>query len=481
MKDSYIKESIDEVEQYLDKKQSVDELLGQTDKVKSIIMGSNYWNDRKKIIEQVLRHNVCINTEEIVENGEFISNGYQKSRDKVIGYQYSIQGGSVIADLCNVFQVDIPQDLQTKFGPKLDLNPKGSSNFIGNCGEILSNLQKTLKGEISKTFNIDVNTKLSDDQIYQIVSRLPDYEEESKKLLLKSHRKTNEVENLDAELKQPTPDLFKLLEDENLETYINEYKGKSLEERKEDPLRQVFRWNQTTGNRNLDDTTKKQTIQQWFTGLMLNTSQEYRDNIYYVLLELFGKDFEFGGGYNGKITKANLWAKVDKKAVKAWYKKNKIQTDLFDDLEIENEQINIIKNGDVNIKLRPKSRKKTKQRSKTSKTGYKIGLGLDILITAIFAILAIKISLLFLISLIITVPIGIYCGIKLCGCCLGFGDNKIKKFGSGNDDGRIYDETYKTKEFEYGQIRNQPLMINEEYEYKNKNEKPVKIITGIDE
>ena len=458
MEDSYIKKSIDEVKQYLAEKQSVDELLGQTDKVKSIIMGSDYWNGREKIIKQVLRYNVCINQENIVEKGEFGVGGIYKYGDKVVGCKYSIQGGSVIADLCNAFQVDIPQDLQTKFGPKLNFQSEKSSDSADDYNKILSNLQQTLKKTISKTLNIDVNTKLSDDQIYQIVSRLPDHKEESKKLLLKSYRKTNGVENPDIKLEQPAPNLFNLLGDEKLETYINEYRNKSLEERKKDPLRQVFRWNENTGKCKLENMTQNKTIQQWFTGSMSQTAREHRDDIYFVLLELFGKDFEFGGyqyendGETKTVPKFKLWDKVNKKAVKDWYKEKKIHTDLFDDLQIEEEEKIVItekqndnninatakgnkslmkgKNSNMDISKKNKEKNGTeKKQSETSKTGYKIGLGLDILVTAIFAILAIKISLLFLISLAVTVPIGIYCGIELCGCCLSSVNGKIETSG----------------------------------------------------
>lgn len=503
MNDSYIKESIDELKQYLAEKQNVDKLLEQTDKVKSIIMESDYWNDRKKIIKQVLGCNVHINTENIVEKTEVSLLGCHKVEDKVVGYKCSIQGGSVIADLCNAFKVDIPQDLTTKFGQKLDFQPRESSNPIGNCGEILSNLQQTLKKEILETLNIDLNTKLSDDQIYQIVSRLPDYEEESKKLLLKSYRKTNGVENPDAELKQPNPDLFNLLEDKDLLKHINEYKKKSLEERKKDPLRMIFRCNRSTQNYDLNNITKNKTIKQWFESLIKGTPKEDRAGIYFVLLELFGKDFEFGGNTEYSIPKAKLWTKVDEKEAKEWYRKNMPDTDLFDNLQIgeeeeivtEEEKIVIteeqndndintlvkedkpsIKNKNFYMDISKKNEKKNrteKKQSETSKTGYKIGLFLDILITVLFIFLAIKISLLFLISLVVTLPIGIFCVIKLCECCLSSPANRIKLLYENSSD-FLYSETI---EPEYVTDQNN---ISLEGLENNEYEKPVKIVTKID-
>ena len=75
--------------------------------------------------------------------------------------------------------------------------------------------------------------------------------------------------------------------------------------------------------------------------------------------------------------------------------------------------------SDFNLRAKRRSRKGRRKESKTSNLVYKIGLFLDILITALLVYLAIKISLLFLISLVVTLPIGIFCAIKLCGCCLG--------------------------------------------------------------
>ena len=342
MSNSYIKKSIDAVKKYLTEKQSVDELLGQKDKVKPIIMESDYWKYKKKTIGQVLRYNVCINKKDIVKKPEAGLTDYQPFVDEVVGYKYSIQDGSVIADLCNAFKVDIPQDLTTKFGQKLASEFEEISNSVNNYDKALSQLQQTLKEQISKTLGTDVNTELSDDHIYQIVSRLPDYEEESKKLLLKSHRKTNGVENPDAKLEQPAPDLFKLLGDEDLKTHIDNYRQKPLEERAKDPLRMIFRCNRSTQNYKLDNITKNKTIKKWFEESINKTlAKKDKEDIYFVLLELFGKDFEFGGNYD--IPKAKLWDKVDEKEVREWYRKNMSDTDLFKDFITY--QKNLVING----------------------------------------------------------------------------------------------------------------------------------------
>ena len=508
MSNSYIKESIDAVKKYLAEKQSVDELLGQKDKVKPIIMESDYWKYKKKTIGQVLRYNVCINKKDIVKKPEAGLTDYQPVVDEVVGYKYSIQDGSVIADLCNAFKVDIPQDLTTKFGQKLASEFEEISNSVNNYDKALSQLQQTLKEQISKTLGIDVNTEeLSDDHIYQIVSRLPDYEEESKKLLLKSYRKTNGVENPDAKLEQPAPGLFNVLEDKNLKNYIDNYKSKSLEERKKDPLRMIFRWNHSTQNYKLDNIKD---IKEWFESLIKGTPKEDRAGIYFVLLELFGKDFEFGGGCNGTIPKTKLWDKVDEKEVREWYRKNMSDTDLFKDLEIEktclmkeedkeknnlntsdiieekinnkqNEKINTPKintsgnnknDSDFNLRAKRRSRKGRRKESKTSNLVYKIGLFLDILITALLVYLAIKISLLFLISLVVTLPIGIFCAIKLCGCCLGSRATTITS--PYNYNGNVPAETI---EHEYAPNQNN---ISLEGLENNEKGKPVTVIIKTD-
>ena len=514
MSNGYIKKSIDAVKKYLAEKQSVDELLGQTDKVKPIIMESDYWKYKKKTIWQVLRYNVCINKKDIVKKPEDGLIGYQPVVDEVVGYKYSIQDGSVIADLCNAFKVDIPQDLTTKFGQKLASEFEEISNSVNNYDKALSQLHQTLKEKISKTLDIGVNTELSDDHIYQIVSRLPDYEEESKKLLLKSHRKTNGVENPDAKLEQPAPDLFKLLGDEDLKTHIDNYRQKPLEERAKDPLRMIFRCNRSTQNYKLDNITKNKAIKQWFEESINKTlAKKDKEDIYFVLLELFGKDFEFGGNYD--IPKAKLWDKVDEKEVREWYRKNMPDTDLFDDLKkIEKKDdlnINIVENnlnennidvlepkneydkekdkpnkiGDsfdesgfkskeinTDIEINRNRSKRKRKKSKTSNLVYKIGLFLDILITALLVYLAIKISLLFLISLVVTLPIGIFCAIKLCQGCLSVDNQKIQS-PSISDDGFLYSETHEPED-----VPN----LNENYGLENggnnnNDEKPVIIFT----
>ena len=118
-----------------------------------------------------------------------------------------------------------------------------------------------------------------------------------------------------------------MFEDKNLLEHINKYKEKSLEERKKDPLRYVFRWNDGTQNHKLDNVTKDgKTIKKWFESLMEGSTKdekesENKETVYFVLLELFGKDFEFGGCQyhdNGikTIPKVKLWDKVNKKEVK---------------------------------------------------------------------------------------------------------------------------------------------------------------------
>ncbi len=225
-----------------------------------------------------------------------------------------------------------------------------------------------------------------------------------------------------------------LLEDANLKTCIDEYKKKSLAEREKDPLRMIFRWNRNAKNYNLNSIIKNKTIKLWFEDSMKKTPKENRQDIYFVLLELFGKDFEFGGEYDGEIPKAKLWDKVNEQEVRNWYKENKIQTDLFPDLKIEIEDSLNKNNFNFTNIINQNRSKRTRKEPKTSNLGYKIGLVLDILATALFIYLAIKIIWLFCLFLVITLPVGIFCAIKLCRSCLNSCDNKIKlPYENGND------------------------------------------------
>lgn len=133
---------------------------------------------------------------------------------------------------------------------------------------------------------------------------------------------------------------------------------------------------------------------------------------------------------------------------------------------------NNVNNDDVaGANLPSKHHKRTINGSKISNLGCKIGLCLDILITALLVYLAIKISLLFLISLVITVPIGIFCVIKLCQGCLSVDNKKIIVYDHEKDD--FFSET---SEPEYMPDQNNILLEDLEYNETIKK-KPVKIVT----
>ena len=166
-------------------------------------------------------------------------------------------------------------------------------------------------------------------------------------------------------------------------------------------------------------------------------------------------------------------------------------TDLFDDLQIGEEKKTVIieeqnynnidatakenksliKDKNFNMDISKKNKKKNgteKKQSKTSKTGYKIGLFLDILVTAVFVYLAITMSLYFLMALVVTVPLAIFFGLKLSASCLS---GSCFKFGSGHS--CKYEEEGDTLA---------PEKIPEQYieNDENKNEKPAKIVTKFD-
>ena len=448
MQRSYIKEQIDEVKKYLYQQQCVDKLYEDKDQLKEIVMTSNYWKNRRSIIASVVSGQKMVNKskfygEEKQKENPYMNDNSDKFEKIHTEDVYSIENGFVIFDLCQVFDVSISQDLKNIFGEKLNNQQNVKADAKVDYDEKIFALTSSLRKNIFQKCSFDTNAeKLSDDQIYQIVSKLPDFQTESKKLLLEHYKQDN---SLAAELKQPAPDLYNLLADKDLLTYIKEYKEKSLEDRKNDPLRYVFRWNSTTMNRNLDNETKTRTIKQWLASIMPEAFKQNGEDIYFILLELFGKDFEFGGGFEGKIPKARLWDKVDQKEVKEWYRKNMHDTDLFDDLKIEEEEKIVIeeektviieeqdynnidatakesksfmKDENFNMDIREKKNGTEKKQSKTSKTGYKIGLFLDILVTAVFVYLAITMSLYFLMALVVTVTLAIFFGCKLSASCL---------------------------------------------------------------
>lgn len=451
MQKSYIKEQINEVKKYLYQQQCVDKLYEDKDQLKEIVMTSNYWKNRRSIIASVVSGQNMVKKSTIYGDEKPKENPYMNNKsdeyEKIhTEDSYSIEDGFVIFDLCQVFDVPISQDLKNIFGEKLNNQQKVKADAQVDYDKKILALTSSLRKNIFQKCSFDTNAEeLFDDQIYQIVSKLPDFETEGKKLLLEFYK---QEKNPKEELKQPAPVLFNLLEDKNLKTYIDDYKTKSLKERSEDPLRYVFRWNNNTQNYNLNDMTKNKTIKQWFESLMTGTSEEDRQDVYFILLELFGKDFEFGGGFGGKIPKARLWDKVDKKEAREWYRKNMSDTDLFGDLQIEEEEKivteekktviieeqnynnidatakenkSLIKGKNFNMDISKKNGKENgteKKQSETSKTGYKIGLFLDILVTAVFVYLAITMSLYFLMALVVTVPLAIFFGLKLSARCL---------------------------------------------------------------
>ena len=477
MQKSYIEEQIDAVKEYLDCQKYIDELYEDKEQLKAIVINSDYWKNSQKVIQSVWIDKIEVDKSQTKYKNEL----------KNDEYRYFIPGGLVIASLCEIYELTIAEGLKKNFGEKLDVGYCTEHMIdVSNYNDQLCSLQEELKKQMKVKFNLNANDeKLSADKIYTIVSELHDFETESKKLLLEFYK---QEKNLKEEFECPHPHLFDLLRDNNLKTYIDDYKTKSLAEREKDPLRMIFRWNNNTQNYNLDNIKD---IKEWFTKSITGMPNENRKDIYFVLLELFGKDFEFGGGSDGEIPKVKLWDKVDEKEVREWYIKNMPDTDLFDDLQIGEEKKTVIieeqnynnidatakenksliKDKNFNMDISKKNKKKNgteKKQSKTSKTGYKIGLFLDILVTAVFVYLAITMSLYFLMALVVTVPLAIFFGLKLSASCLS---GSCFKFGSGHS--CKYEEEGDTLA---------PEKIPEQYieNDENKNEKPAKIVTKFD-
>ncbi len=330
-----------------------------------------------------------------------------------------------------------------------------------------------------------------------------------------------QLQNITHELYSWQLELCNFILAPDLKRYIDSYIRKPLSQRKIDPLRFLIPQMCSKDMFAIFDQDSSQAKREFFKLIERNSELKNvkdQQKVFYVLLELFDREragIDSKGYYHCNFRPLYSLTQSERNKVKIWYKKNMPDTDLFDDLEIENEEdkeqdeqesnINIIEsntyNSDPNNKGIDKQSgkintsdiiknnlgessssyvdtneisfnrsKKTIKKSKTLNLGYKIGLVLDILATAIFIYLAITISLYFLITLAITVPIGIFFGLRLCQGCLIFGDNKIKTFDVDNNDGHFYSETCEP-ENEPKQDQKHDLE-NDQY----KNDKPVKIV-----
>ena len=581
---SYVAKKIAEVEKYLDEVNNKNQLnekfekyyLEKQQNMKNDVITTGWYNELSEKVKGILDGSDLYNYQiEPTKAGVFLGSSFG---ERVVEYKgcFNVKHPSILAQLCEIYKVKIKDEICNKLGSNLDQkfimsaraplnnsqltlveyqkmnNQWANQEKVANalekaCKELLTKLRQKIAEEHEGKFNFfelspnkPKEWKWDDEAVYNLVSKLDEFKSNAKDIFLNKFREENEADDFDAKLEQPAPDLFSVLGDKNLKKYIDNYKSKSLEDRKKDPLRKVFRWNGNTQNYNLN---KMKPIKQWFEKTMDKTlAEKDKEDIYFVLLELFGKDFEFGGGSGDKIPKVKLCNEVDEKEARKWYKKNMSDTDLFDDLQIEIEEEekivieekteedklhgNIInenggglinksvsktntgnkqpktsetdyidlqieeekieektkegklhdniRNKNCNDGLINKSNRKTNtgnKQPKTSKTGYIIGFIADVLITSLFVYLGLS-SPLFFLALIITVPFGIFCVIKLCQGCLSV-DNKKIQSPSISDDDFLYSETH---EPEYVPDQNNILLEDLECNETIK-EKPVKIVT----
>ena len=403
---------------------------------------------------------------------------------------HSIKHYDLFVDLCDIYRIDISEMKNVFENGMIYIDDKKwceKYNLLVNQG------RQKLKTYLTKRYgqNFFENQEL----VYEILSKSNQFQKNIKEeLYVPFVQKTN---------KRPREqnyihviNLWDFLSAPDLENYIDQYIKKTLQERKNDPLRKILRFKNYLTNDDLRYGTEE--IKTFFTCQMVNTKVESREKVYFVLLELFGNEYVIASESN--IPKVKLLDKAieqDKDSkIKTYYKSNMIDTDLFDNdnaisVKKNNEEVKLISdinelstnNGINNIKQNiilthdrvltdSDHGKKGKQYSKGNKLVYKIGLCLDVLVTFVFIYFGIT-NPLFFIALVVTIPLGAFFGIKSCQGCLNSNPKNLKPNLNSNFGHRR--ETFdQIKDLKKEFVSNKNEFIDkDENEEKNENEELV--------
>lgn len=399
---------------------------------------------------------------------------------------HSIQHYDLFVDLCDIYRIDI-SEMQSVFeNGTIYIEDK---EWCEKYNLLVNQARQKLKTYLTKRYG--QNFFENQGCVYEILSKSNQFQKNIKEELYipfvqktnKRPRKQNYIHVIN---------LWDFLSAPDLENYVDQYIKKSLQERKNDPLRKILRFKNYLTSNDLRYGTKE--IKTFFTEKMVNTKAENREKIYFVLLELFGNEYEIASESN--IPKVKLLDKAiqeDKDGkIKSYYESNMIDTDLFDNdnaisVKKNNEEVKLISdinelstnNGINNIKQNiilthyrvltdSDHVKKGKQYSKGNKLVYKIGLCLDVLVTVVFIYFGTT-NPLFFIALVVTIPLGAFFGIKSCQGCLNSNTRNLNpNLNIGFRDPTYTTETFlQEKNLETESSSNKSVLVNKN---KNKNE-----------
>ena len=239
--------------------------------------------------------------------------------------------------LCNAFNIYVPEPLRA---PHIDSKLETVSSI--DCNGIFQQLKK----KIGKKYNLN---NLTDDKLDQIVAKCHPFRDEVARLLWKDF---TEVKNLDnKQLQNITHELYSwqlelcnFILAPDLKKHIDSYIRKPLSQRKIDPLRFLIPQMCSKDMFAIFDQDSSQAKREFFKLIEKNSELKNvkdQQKVFYVLLELFDREragIDSRGYCHCDFRPLYSLTQSERNEVKIWYKKNMPDTDLFDDLEIENEE-----------------------------------------------------------------------------------------------------------------------------------------------
>ncbi|MBQ9491991.1 MAG: hypothetical protein IJU86_04405, partial [Firmicutes bacterium] len=258
---------------------------------------------------------------------------------------HSIKHYDLFVDLCDIYGIDTSKMKNVFRNGTIYIEDK---EWCEKYNLLVNQVRTGLKNRLTELYgqNFFENQEL----VYEILSKSNQFQKNIKEeLYLPFVQKTSKRPREQNYIR--VINLWDFLSAPDLENYVDQYIKKSLQERKNDPLRKILRFKNYLTSNDLRYETKE--IKTFFTEKMVNTKAENREKIYFVLLELFGNEYEIASESN--IPKVKLLDKAiqeDKDGkIKSYYESNMIDTDLFDNdnaisVKKNNEEVKLI--SDIN-------------------------------------------------------------------------------------------------------------------------------------
>ena len=260
-------------------------------------------------------------------------------------HSHSIKHYNLFVDLCNIYGIDISEMKNVFENGTIYIEDK---KWCEKYNLLVNQVRTGLKNRLTELYG--QNFFENQGCVYEIFSKSNRFQKNIKEELHKPFvRKTNKYPREQDYIH--VIHLWDFLSAPDLENYVDQYIKKSLQERKNDPLRKILRFKNYLTSNDLRYGTKE--IKTFFTEKMVNTKAENREKIYFVLLELFGNEYDIASESN--IPKVKLLDKAiqeDKDGkIKSYYESNMIDTDLFDNdnaisVKKNNEEVKLI--SDIN-------------------------------------------------------------------------------------------------------------------------------------